>query len=142
MRFTTCMFVLIGALLISACLMLLDTACADEPKGEIAFVRGNFGHANRRKIWIINADGSGLRPLTDNEFEPGEDRPAWSPDGKRIAYCAIRNYQRRIYCRDADGQNEICLTPEPGSDEFENPEWSPDGKSIACCMWPAGRKTS
>ena len=32
-------------------------------------------------IWIINADGSGLRQLTTND----DDFPAWSPDGETIA---------------------------------------------------------
>ena len=35
------------------------------------------------KIYVVNADGSGLRPLTDE----GDDRwPSWSPDGTRIAF--------------------------------------------------------
>jgi Tol biopolymer transport system component len=35
------------------------------------------------QIYVVNADGSGLRPLTDE----GDNRwPSWSPDGTRIAF--------------------------------------------------------
>ena len=52
----------------------------------------------------------------------------WSPDGKRLAYCAERDGQYDIYTISVDGGEEIQLTDQPGLDD--GPEYSPDGKHI------------
>ena len=50
----------------------------------------------------------------------------WSPDGKRLAYCAERDGQYDIYTISVDGGPETQLTNEPGLDD--GPEYSPCGK--------------
>jgi Tol biopolymer transport system component len=52
----------------------------------------------------------------------------WSPDGKRLAYCAEREGQYDIYTISVDGGSETQLTNLPGLDD--GPEYSPDGKYI------------
>ncbi len=52
----------------------------------------------------------------------------WSPDGKRLAYCAERNGQYDIYTISVDGGEETQLTNLPGLDD--GPEYSPDGRHI------------
>jgi Tol biopolymer transport system component len=52
----------------------------------------------------------------------------WSPDGKRLAYCAERGGQYDIYTISVDGGAETQLTNLPGLDD--GPEYSPDGKYI------------
>lgn len=52
----------------------------------------------------------------------------WSPDGKRLSYCAERNGQYDIYSISVDGSAETQLTNLPGLDD--GPEYSPDGKYI------------
>ena len=52
----------------------------------------------------------------------------WSPDGKRLAYCAERGGQYDIYTISVDGGPETQLTDLPGLDD--GPEYSPDGKHI------------
>jgi TolB protein len=52
----------------------------------------------------------------------------WSPDGKRLAYCAERGGQYNIYTISVNGGDETQLTMEPGLDD--GPEYSPDGKTI------------
>ena len=91
--------------------------------GKIAFVA--VPH-NKYAIYVMNLDGSGLQPLTEED----ESRsPAWSPDGKRIAF----NRDLDIYIMNADGSNKTRVTrsfPEPcGPAEY--PAWSPDGQRIA-----------
>src|SRR5258708_1448061 len=49
--------------------------------GKIAFVSGQNGVF---KIFVVNADGSHLRQLSDNA--PRDDNPQWSPDGNQIAF--------------------------------------------------------
>lgn len=52
----------------------------------------------------------------------------WSPDGKRLAYCAPRNGQYDVYTIAVEGGAETQLTNLPGLDD--GPEYTPDGKHI------------
>ena len=54
--------------------------------------------------------------------------PAWSPNGKWIAFTSDRAGDRNIYKMDVDGENVIRLTKEKKCDE---PVWSPDSRWIA-----------
>ena len=56
----------------------------------------------------------------------GAREPAWSPDGKRLAF----SYFDRIWIAAADGRNGKPLRPD-SSDIERDPQWSADGKSIA-----------
>ena len=107
-----------------------------KPIGRIAFVRGNFGDGRNRKIFLMNPDGSDLRPLTDNEDKPGEDGPSWSPDSKSIAFTAK---QRICVCK-PDGNNLKILTP--ADMQAEAPTWSPDAARIGFHAWNHDRSSS
>jgi Tol biopolymer transport system component len=65
-------------------------------------------------IYLAAADGSGASWLVRGS------RPAWSPDGTRIAF----HREGGIHVIDTDRSNERLVTP--GTD----PAWSPDGQSI------------
>jgi len=59
----------------------------------------------------MNADGSGVKQLTQREAE----YPTWSPDGTQIAFMSsIPDYE--IYLINADGSGEIRLTDSTGED--------------------------
>jgi TolB protein len=73
------------------------------------------------------ADGSDPVKLTDNAAR--DNQPAWSPDGRRIAFTSNRDGNQEIYVMNADGSNEIRLTNDPADDA--HPSWSPDGRRIA-----------
>ena len=93
----------------------------DELSGRIAF-QSNRGGPFR----IYALDHQGVRRLTDG---PGGDmKPAWSPDGRRIAFYSDRDGNEEIYVADADGRNQRRLTFSPGNDS--EPSWSPDGSRI------------
>jgi Tol biopolymer transport system component len=65
--------------------------------------------ARRGQIYVVAADGRGLRMLT---HRPGNNQPAWSPDGKRIAFVrTIANPEvERIYTVGADGRGLRLVT--------------------------------
>src|SRR5262249_37830659 len=64
------------------------------------------------KVHVINADssshGSDMRQLTFGSDE--DDSPAWSPDGKKIAFVSIRAGVSQIFVMNADGTNVRQLT--------------------------------
>jgi TolB protein len=80
--------------------------------------------ANSR-IYILPFTGGTPRLVTENgpSYLHG-----WSPDGKRLAYCAERDSQYDIYTISTEGGAERQLTDLPGLDD--GPEYSPDGKYI------------
>jgi Tol biopolymer transport system component len=91
--------------------------------GQFAFVSERDGN---REIYIMNADGSGARNLTNN---PADDwDPAWSPDGNQITFHSMRDGNGEIYVMNADGSNPRNLTNNPAGDY--HPIWSPDGRQI------------
>lgn len=77
------------------------------------------------RIYILPLSGGTPRLVTDKgpSYLHG-----WSPDSKRIAYCAERNGQYDIHTISVDGGEETQLTNLPGLDD--GPEFSPDGKYI------------
>lgn len=76
--------------------------------------------------WIPIGGGS-RRKLTGG-LGSSERSPVWSPDGTRIAYCGVYDYQSEIAVMNADGSSVKRLTHDPASDC--NPAWSPDGSQI------------
>ncbi len=56
-------------------------------------------------------------------------RPAWSPDGQKVAFYSNRTGNDDIWVASLDNGEEIQLTTDPASDR--RPNWSPDGIWIA-----------
>jgi TolB protein len=83
------------------------------PDGRIAIV-SNSG------IYVFNADGSGERRLTSG------GTPAWSPDGREIAFVRETDGVHVAYVVNADGSDERRLT----SIAADSLSWSPDGSQI------------
>lgn len=75
-----------------------------------------------RGIYIMDSDGTHLHRLTNLQAED----PAFSPDGRRIAFVSIEASQPLIYIVNADGSN-IINTAQVGY----APAWRPDGRRIA-----------
>jgi len=88
-------------------------------------------------VYVMNSDGSGRRRLTRSPEMDGD--PAWSPDGRRLAFVRVRGGRSDIYVVNRDGSglrrlaHAITFRPMPGSSSgfAANPAWSPDGQKIA-----------
>ncbi len=73
------------------------------------------------ELFIANTDGSGLRQLTSNRF--ADIQPAWSPDGKRVAFASDRSGRFQIYSMDIDGKDVVAVSAGAGA--FVAPRWTP-----------------
>ena len=68
--------------------------------------------------------------LAQLTFHEGvEEWPAWSPDGKQLAFSQEVNGFKKLFLKDLATGTERQLTTEPKDDI--QPSWSPDGKQIA-----------
>lgn len=99
----------------------------------------------RADVYVVNADGSGLRrlahaitfaPLSGAPSAGLAANPAWSPDGRKIAYVDNRDGTADISVVTADGGGLRHLTRTPGTDRRrswsqDGPVWSPDGRQLA-----------
>ncbi len=97
-------------------------------------VKANRGNSD---IWIVPVDGGEARQMTSS---PGTDTsPAWSPDGRWLAFVSTRGGNgAQIYLLSADGGEARPLTNMEGG--ASGPVWSADGSRILFVseVWPQG----
>lgn len=103
----------------------LTAAQASYPgrNGRIAFAMAD---STGRHIYSVRADGSGLRQLTSGAVT--DLCPAYSPDGRTIAFCSGRSGNFEIWTMTAAGTDLTQLT-DVSFATF--PDFSPDGNRIA-----------
>jgi hypothetical protein len=82
------------------------------------------------RIWLVDASGAAPRRLTPDSFAPFEYQPAWSPDGKSIAFTSWHDRERgALWVASASGGGAPRrLTRVAG--EYLNPAWTPDGNEV------------
>jgi TolB protein len=85
---------------------------------------------NRYELQIADADGAGEETALAS-FEPIIS-PAWSPDGRRLAYVSFENKKPVVYVHSLmDGKRHVAANFR-GSNSA--PAWSPDGKTLAVSL--------
>jgi Tol biopolymer transport system component len=97
----------------------------------IAFEVNRLFDVRQSDIWLMNADGSGKRRLTDTRFY--ETYPVFSPDGTRIAFAGDRDNRNlstgrlergfEIYTMATDGNDVTRVTDNRRAELF--PDWQP-----------------
>lgn len=117
-----------------------------EKAGEISRPSGQIAFAREKSIWVMNADGSGQRMITDVRNADG--RMSWSPDNRKIVFTRsgtvdlrgpdMLGGRHKVYdlfvafldSADADPPNTNFwnrLTDDLGS---RDPQWTKDNKII------------
>jgi Tol biopolymer transport system component len=92
---------------------------------------GNWIALSDTRIWKIKLNGDSLTLLVDYwDYETEVFSPAWSPDGKKIAFAIAGGPNRGIYLMDPDGSNKEYLIPIGRC-----PAWSPDGNRLYYSNW-------
>lgn len=101
------------------------------PDGKwIAYDASNIDMAanyRRSAIYLIPAGGGAARQISDGSKQ--DEGPAWSPDGKRIAYVSNRDGDpKQVYLYDVAAGTTRKLTSLRGG--AGSVKWSPDGKAV------------
>ena len=95
---------------------------------DLVFMSDRDGNA---EIYLLAAGDTAWVNLTNHPA--GDNWPAWSPDGERIAFHSTRTGNLDIWVMNADGSNARRLTHDPAHDYL--PEWSPDGTRLTFASW-------
>jgi tricorn protease len=84
----------------------------------------------RGEILTVPAEKGDVRNLTGT---PGvmERSPAWSPDGKTIAYFSDESGEYELHLAPQSGEGAVTKIPLPEPGSYRAPQWSPDSKKIA-----------
>ena len=87
------------------------------------------GNRYRRAVWLAPTDGSAAPyPFSGGD---GDGSPAWSPDGRRLAFTRKRDGGGgALVVAPVDGPGETVTLCER-DEAVEEPVWSPDGSRIA-----------
>jgi dipeptidyl aminopeptidase/acylaminoacyl peptidase/CubicO group peptidase (beta-lactamase class C family) len=89
---------------------------------------------DRRALWQVSADGGEPQQLTRG---PADTAPAWSPDGRRLAFLRGGDAPAQIWLLPAAAGEPEQLTRLPAG--AGPPAWSPDGSRIAFAAPVDGR---
>ena len=80
----------------------------------------------RVDLWLVNADGSGLKQLTSHEGN--ETDPSWAPDGKAVYFLAARSGSNQVWRLPLEGGESMQVTKLPL--DVDAYTLSPDGQTV------------
>jgi uncharacterized protein YjdB len=112
--------------------VLVDSMSNTQPalspdRTRIAFSSNRGDRDGNFDIFVMDADGGGIRRLTGERGTDGE--PAWTPDGESIVFTSARAGAPQLYVVAVDSGEARLLTSAPGGNH--SPAVSPDGRTVA-----------
>lgn len=106
----------------------------------LQFKEDTVGYLDNRRthLYVFSVEKKSVMQITSGDFD--DSQPAWSPDGKQLAFTSNRSTPDPDATRDSNiwvvgadnsdkGAHLTQITTNPGADD--QPAWSPDGKWIA-----------
>ena len=96
----------------------------------IAYVAINRQQDKPYQLYVADSDGYAPQRLLSSK-EPVME-PAWSPDGRRLAYVSFENGNSEVWVQDIYTGKRTSLSKFRGINS--SPSWSPDGKSLALSL--------
>lgn len=116
-----------------------DTGGRWSPDGRsIAFTTGRHGSFGNAEIYVVDVHSEVERRLTFNEAVLADFKgsaldfePAWSPDGRELAFTSGRGARFDLWAIGPDGRGLRRITDTRGTHEEQHAAWSPDGQRIA-----------
>jgi WD40 repeat protein len=107
-------------------LRFINTSLAWSADGKLLAFPAKIGGGDA--IYLVRADKKKIIERIAFPLD-GIQSPAFSPDGKRIAFVGLDGGRSDLFVCDIDGKNLDRLTDDRFTDR--DPQWSPDGKTIA-----------
>ncbi|MBP9144476.1 MAG: S9 family peptidase [Thermoanaerobaculia bacterium] len=83
-------------------------------------------NAGRNDLWLVGADGSGLRQITTHKA--GDFNGRWASDGRAIYFLSTRSGSSQVFKLAFDGGEAVQVTDLPV--DVSNLELSPDGSHL------------
>ncbi|MEI8055143.1 MAG: Tol-Pal system beta propeller repeat protein TolB [bacterium] len=103
---------------------------------KIAYILVSERHGRHAKYKFQVADSDGYNPHTLLVSNFPLMSPAWSPDGRKIAYVSFEGNRAAIYVQDIATGSRRVISKFPGINGA--PAWSPDGRKIALVLTQTG----
>ena len=113
-------------------IMLFLTGEPGVATSQIAFSGGQTGS---KEIYVVDYDGASLRKVTDHASGSGKPistLPAFSPEGKRIAYLSYKDRYPFLYILDLPSGASTPLSKNVGLNT--SPAWRPNGSQLAVVL--------
>jgi Tol biopolymer transport system component len=80
------------------------------------------------RVNIHRYDAGAASPVTLTSHAARDQRPRFSPDGRRVAFHSDLHGHNDVFVIDTDGGNLRRITDHPGADT--DPDWMPDGRLL------------
>jgi TolB protein len=98
----------------------------------IAYVIVTKGAGGQSRYELQVADADGYNPQSILISQEPVLSPAWSPDGRRLAYVSFENRYAHVFIQDVASGRRDRVAAYPGLNSA--PAWSPDGRALALSL--------